>query len=135
MARSVRLEFEGEVSHSQEMLDGTRQMVLEGRAEDGAHGSWAITVHLAWTMGSEAEIEEGDLTLSRADGSELNAGLSGGRYREGGIAGVEGAAEGFEAAFDIDGGEGEFASGGGTVRLRGTFSEERFSAVADVRLT
>ena len=134
MARSLRLDFEGEVSQNQEMLDGTRQLVLEGRADDDDHVSWSITVTLAWTMGDEAEIEEGDLTLSRDDGAELYAGLRAGRYRERGLVGVEGAAAGFDAAFAIDGGEGEFASSAGRVRLRGTFTEQRFAATADVRV-
>ena len=134
VARSLRLEFDGEVSQKQEMLDGTRQVVLEGSADGDDHASWAITVTLAWTMGDEAEIEEGDLALSRDDGSEVYASLRAGRYRESGLPGLEGAAEGFEAAFNIDGGEGAFASSAGSVRLRGTFTDERFAATADVRM-
>ena len=132
--RSLRLEVEGEVGESREMLDGTRQIVLVGSAEDDHRESWSLTLTLAWSMGADAKIEEGDLSLSRDDGAEVYGSLRAGRYREAGGAGVQGAAESFEAAFDIDGGEGEFASAGGSVRLAGTFTRERFAATADLRL-
>ena len=134
MVESLNLDFAGEVSQNHEMLDGTRQLVLEGAARDETRRSWTLTLSLAWTMRAEAEIEESDLTLSRDDGSEVYASLSAGRYREGGLAGVEGAAEGFDIDFDIDSGAGEFDSVAGSVHMSGTVDEQRFTAVAEVRL-
>ncbi len=66
----------GEVLEREELLDGRFQVVLDGETQrDGGRSAVALT--LVWLLGREGAVPlaEGYVTVSDADGGELNASL------------------------------------------------------------
>lgn len=117
----MRIELQGDVFELSELLNGTRQATLEG-AGDG----WTITARIAWRIGLDAAVGEGELTLSRG-GDELYAMVVEGEASE-----AEDGAHTVNAVVDVDGGAGAFAGASGKGALRVTLNEETFTASLDL---
>lgn len=117
----MRIELQGDVLELSELLNGTRQATLEG-AGDG----WTITARIAWRIGLDAAVGEGELTLSRG-GDELYAMVVEGEASE-----AEDGAHTVNAVVDVDGGAGAFAGASGKGALRVTLNEETFTASLDL---
>lgn len=117
----MRIELHGDVLEVSELLNGTRQATLEG-AGDG----WTVTARVAWRIGLDAAVGEGELTLSR-DGDELYATVIEGEASE-----AEDGSHTVIAVVDVDGGAGAFEGASGRGTLRVTLNEETFTGALDL---
>ena len=118
----IHIEIAGDVVERQELLNGTQIVALEGVTDDGA---WTISASLSWNIGLAAGSNEGDITLTRDDGSEIFATLV--------RATVEEASESsgeheytFVVAYDIDGGTPELIGDATVLDARGSISGDTF---------
>jgi hypothetical protein len=64
----LELDLVGDIVEQQDLLNGTRSVTLAGQSLDGA---WAFEGTLSWSSGLTEYAGEGDITLTRDDGSEL----------------------------------------------------------------
>ncbi|MGE0542067.1 MAG: hypothetical protein AB7R89_17990 [Dehalococcoidia bacterium] len=115
------LGFLGEVVDQQTFLDGTREFMIEARSDAAAEGAgeWLLTLSFRWLAEIDASVEEGDLSLTGADGAGLYAAL------------IDGAAELIydeDSAEDVTllrltaavrSGEGRYADWTGSIRVSG----------------
>lgn len=117
----MRIELRGDVVELSELLNGTRQATLEGMGD-----GWSLIARIAWRIGLDAEVGEGELTLTR-DGDELYATIV-----EGDAVENEDGSYDVNARVDVDGGAGAYdgASGSGTLRV--TLNEDTFSGILDL---
>ncbi len=105
-----------------ELLNGTRQTVL-----DGAGNGWMLMATLAWRIGLDAGLGEGEVTLARADGDEL--------YASAVSVAVEESPDGLErvtAQLEIDGGVRAYDGARGRATLEVTLVGDRFTGELDV---
>ena len=100
----------GEVIEREELLDGRSQVVLDGA---GAAGGVTASLTLVWLLGREGEVPlvEGYITVSAADGGELNASLERGTAE---VSAETGAAI-VRATFVVDAVEGGLAEPGARI--------------------
>ncbi len=119
------MEFEiqiaGDVIERQELLNGTQLVTLEGASADG---QWTMVGGVSWNIGLEANTNEGDITLSRADGTELFGTLSGGDVQDTG--GAADADYRLSLAYEVDGGSGAYAGASGSARAEGLLVGDSF---------
>jgi hypothetical protein len=116
----MRLTFDCAVIDAQSYLDGARELTLEGEAADqsGEH-PWLITLTLRWPK-DEAP-DEADVSLTRADGAALYAGLQDGTIVESSDDSGDTLLE-LALTFRIASGEGRLAESSGELRLEGTIA-------------
>jgi hypothetical protein len=119
----LTIEIAGDVVEWQELLNGTQVLSLEGVSADGA---WALSGSLSWNIGLRESSGEGDLTLSRADGAEIFATLTRADVHDVGEREIEDADHTMRLEYEIDGGEGEFASATGAATADGVLSGDAF---------
>jgi hypothetical protein len=121
----LRVEMVGEIVERQELLNGTQTIALEGA---DAAGEWTMTGSLSWNRGLVDYVGEGDLTLTRTDGSEIFTTVT--------RASVTDADDGqsFSAAYEIDGGSGAFDGASGEAEGTGELSGETFRGTWALRL-
>ena len=117
----MRIELQGDVLDLSELLNGTRQATLQG----GGDG-WSLTARIAWRIGLDAKVGEGELTLSRGE-DELYATIVQGEAVE-----AEDGSYDVTAHVDVDAGSGAFEGASGSGTLRVTLNEETFSGVLDL---
>lgn len=120
----MRIELRGDVVELSELLNGTRQATL-----DGSGDGWRVSARVAWRIGLDANVGEGDVTIVR-DADELYATVV-----EGSAGELEDGSHRIEARLKVDGGAGAYdgASGGGT--LRAVLYEGTFEAELDLRVS
>lgn len=108
----IEIKASGEITESQELLNGTRTVAFEATSDDGV---WLVSGVVSWNLGLVEFAGEGDLTLSR-EGAEIYATLVSA------IADHEADAEDdtsdalLELTYEIDGGAGEFDAANGGCR-------------------
>lgn len=116
----MRLTFDCAVIDTQSYLDGTRELTLEGETSGGtADVPWQMTLTLRWPK-DEAP-DDGDLSLTRADGAALYAGLRQGTVSERADESGDTLLE-LTLAFDVASAEGSLVGTGGGVKISGTIA-------------
>lgn len=114
----MHLQFDAEVVDEQRLLNGTRYVSIEGVTSEDVDG-WSLTLSYAQPKETDADSEEGDLTLSGPLGTivaELESGRAGIVIDEND--GEE--REVVDLSFRVSGGDGSYADGAGEVRVAGT---------------
>jgi hypothetical protein len=119
------IDISGDVVEWQDLLNGTRLATFDGASPDGA---WSLSGSVSWDTRSGSRATEGDITLARADGSDLFGTLAAGEVGEMGEDDTPDAGHAMRLEYDIDGGSGEFASATGTATAQGSLSREEFHA-------
>lgn len=117
----MRIELRGDVIELSELLNGTRQATLEGTGD-----GWTLSARVAWRIGLDAAVGEGELTLSR-EGDELYATVVEGEATE-----AEDGSHSLTARIDVDGGAGAFEGASGSGILRLTLNEDTFDGTLDL---
>jgi hypothetical protein len=130
----LRINIAGEIVERQELLNGTQTIALEGA---GGGGEWTMSGALSWNRGLVDFAGEGDLTLSRSDGSEVFATLMQASVTDAQVAGSDddGAADHlFAAKYEVDGGSGAFEGARGDGEASGSLSGDRFRGTWLIRI-
>ncbi len=111
----LELDLAGDIVEQQDLLNGTRSVTLAGQSGDGA---WSFEGTLSWSGGLTEYAGEGDITLTRDDGSELFGAAT--AVRQEGATEGESAELALCADYEMDGGSGAFESGSGrgSARIR-----------------
>lgn len=125
------IDISGEAVEWQELLNGAQTLSLEGASTDGA---WSLSGVLSWNIGLRQSAGEGDITLARKDGAGIFATLTKAVVLPVGERDIEEADYTLHLEYEIDGGEGEFASAGGAMLAEGTLSRTGFEARFTVTL-
>lgn len=129
------LVMEGEVVDQQTFLDGTREFTIEaGSVGPGAAGGWLLTLSFRWLAEIDASVEEGDLSLTDAEGSGVYAAITRGSAETVFDDEVADEVTLLRLEADVRSGEGRFADWGGTVRVEGRLAggEVRLEAALDL---
>jgi len=119
----LTIDVAGDVVEWQKLLNGTQIVTIEGASADG---QWTLSGGLSWNIRGGSKAGDGDITLTRADGSELFGTLAGGDVAEPGQRDPEEAGYTMRLAYEIDGGSGGFESASGAARAEGSLSLEAF---------
>ena len=119
------IDISGDVVEWQDLLNGTCIATLEGASPDG---QWTLLGSVSWDTRSGSRASEGDITVSRADGSELFGTLAGGEVAEMGEDDTADTGYAMRLEYDIDGGSGAFTSAAGRAAAQGSLSRDRFHA-------
>lgn len=117
------IDFAGDIVERQELLNGTQMLTLAGESVDGA---WSLAGDISWNVGLVDFRGEGDITLSRDDGSELLGTLVAAVVREIGDTAAEDADHKLHSEYEIDGGSGDFESASGSVTADGVLGGGTF---------
>ena len=118
----LRITISGEVVGRQELLNGTQTVTLAGNSDDGR---WMFFGEICWNRGLVDFAGEGEFTLTRGDDNdEIFATASAVEVlpEEPDDASVR-----LHAAYEIDGGSGEFANATGTATADLTIASDIFS--------
>jgi hypothetical protein len=124
---TLRIELTGDVVERQELLNGTQLLTLEGASADG---EWTFTGDVAWNRGLVDFAGEGDFTLTRRDGASIFATVTRSQADES----DDDAATELTVAYDIDGGEGEYAGAAGTAAASIRIAAGTFEGVWTLQL-
>lgn len=117
------VEFAGDIVERQELLNGTQILTIEGASADGA---WSLVGEISWNVGLVDYAGEGDITLQREDGVELLATLVSAVVSEIGDSSLDDADHQLHAAYEIDGGSGDFEAVIGSVTAHGVLAGGTF---------
>jgi hypothetical protein len=128
------LAFEGAVVDQQTFLDGTREFTVDAASEASDGAPWELTLTFRWPKEEDAQLNEGDLTLTAPDGGALYATLRSGTAES--VIDDETDAEvtQVDLRFGVGSGEGAYAGAAGEVRLFGTLAGEEARLAATVML-
>ena len=124
MTINLTIDIAGDVVEWQKLLNGVQTVTLAGTSADGA---WALTGACAWDVRAGSSAEEGDVALTRSDGAELFATLTGGTVVETAGIDIDAADYAMTLEFDIDGGSGPFEGVAGTLRAVGRLTRDGFA--------
>ncbi len=127
----LRIEFVGDIVERQELLNGTQMVTLEGESADGA---WSLVGDISWNVGLVDFSGEGDITLSRDDGTELLATLVSAIVTEIGDTELQDADHQLHATYEIDGGSGDFEAAVGSVAADGVLAGGTFRVTLTISL-
>ncbi len=128
------IEFTGEVVDEQALLDGTRELTVEaaGSVAD-ADADWQLSLSFRWPKEMEADLEEGELSLT-TDDAAVYATLREGTVTE--VLDEDTADEVVRLAltFEVSSGEGKLSGAAGTVGLSGEIvgTQIRLAALLDL---
>ena len=121
---TTQLLLQGDITDEQRFLDGATAVTIEAVAADDS--GWALLALLRVPFGGEA-IDEGDLTLTLPDGSDLYATITAGDWL---AADTEETAQ-FSVSATLTGGSGGREQAAGTISIDG----ERSTDTDDERST
>ena len=128
----IEIEVAGEIVERQELLNGTETVSLECASADGR---WAMSGLLTWNIGLVSNAGEGDITLTRDDGSEIFGSLLRGEVVEAEAAeAVDLTDHSMQLEYDIDGGTGAFESATGRCTALGTLAASTFHGTWNLTL-
>ena len=120
----IEIVISGEVVERVELLNGTETVTLDGESDDGV---WVMSGLVAWNIGLVSSAGEGDITLTRDDGSEIFGSLLRGEVVEAEtMDSVDLVDHTMRLEYDIDGGTGAFASATGHCTASGTLAASTF---------
>lgn len=121
-----RIPVSGDVVQWDELLNGTQSVALEGRSDDGR---WTVSALLTWNIGLEQRDPEGDITLSRDDGSEVFGTATAQTAREDP---AEPGVYHLAVDYEIDGGDGDFAGITGILRAELRVWRDSFAGECEI---
>ena len=128
----IEIVFAGEIVERQELLNGTETVSLDGESDDGV---WAMSGLVAWNIGLVSNAGEGDITLTRDDGSEIFGSLLRGEVVEAVAAeAVDLTDHSMQLEYDIDGGTGAFETATGRCTALGTLAASTFHGTWNLTL-
>ena len=128
----MEIVISGEIVERVELLNGTETVSLDGESDDGV---WVMSGLVAWNIGLVSSAGEGDITLTRDDGSEIFGSLLRGEVveAEAGEA-VDLTDHSMQLEYDIDGGTGAFDSATGRCTALGTLAASTFHGTWNLTL-
>jgi hypothetical protein len=121
----LQIEFAGDVVERFELLNGTQTVNIVGSDPDGA---WSLSGDFSWNRGLIEHADEGELTLSRDDGSEIFAEIAEANVSRPGDADSE-ADHRFRIKYRIDDGTGAFSAARGSVHADGVLAGDTFRGI------
>jgi len=123
MAMSEQLEFECELTEEQALLDGTREVLIEGAAQvDDDPVPWLLSLGCRRPKEDAKPLDEGDLSLTAPDGAVLFATLDTGTITEAFSDEVADTATVLNLRFNVSSGEGRYTTALGNVVVRGVLA-------------
>jgi hypothetical protein len=122
---AFELHASGDVVEWQELLNGTETVTLKGATADGA---WTLSSVVSWNLGLVEFEGEGDLTLTRDDGSEIFATLERAEVSDSCAADDE-ADVALRVRYVVDGGSGEFEGSEGHIAAELRVTGGRFEGI------
>ena len=124
----LEIDIEGDVAERADLLNGSQSVTLAGA---DATQRWTAVLSFSWNVGLVDDLGEGDLTLTRDDGSELFATLASAQVHDA----PEGDADhAFALNYDVDGGDGAYADAAGSATVVGTLAGDLFRARVSIGL-
>jgi hypothetical protein len=134
-AMQQTLVMEGEVVDQQTFLDGTREFTIEAASVGPADaGGWLLTLSFRWLTEIDASVEEGDLSLTDAEGSGVYAAVTEGSAETAFDDEIADEVTLLRLRADVRSGEGGFAGWSGAVQVSGRLAggEVRLEAALDL---
>jgi hypothetical protein len=129
MQRSLTMD--GEVVDLQTYLDGTREYTVEASGPPDAAAPWRVTLTFRWPK-EEGGPDEGDLSLTDAEGASLYGSLSGGSADDAYDEDTASEVVRLALHFAIRSGDGAFAGYTGNARVTGDLAGESAALTVEV---